>query len=420
MADAGANWAGNIAYRARRVLRPGSLDELRDALAGSERVRVVGTRHSFNDIADTDGVQVSLEGMPREIEPLDGGVRVSAGLRYGDIAPVLHAHGRALANLASLPHISVAGSVATGTHGSGNGLRSLAAAVRALTLVTADGQIVELRRGDADFPGAVVSLGALGVVTSLELDTEPAYEVAQQVFDGPRWDDVLARFDEVTALGDSVSVFTTWADPDVARQLWVKRRVPSGGLAPIEGEVPAAVGAVPADGPRHPVPGADAAACSTQGGVPGAWFERLPHFRLEFTPSAGDELQSEYLVAREQAVAAIEALRGIAPAVAPVLHVCEVRTVAADDLWLSPSGGRDSVALHFTWRSDEAAARRAVAAVEGALAPFDARPHWGKIFGMDPSDIARRYPRWDDFRALRERMDPRGVFRNGFVERLGL
>jgi xylitol oxidase len=420
MADVGANWAGNIAYRAQRVLRPGSLDELRDALAGADRVRVVGTRHSFNDIADTDGVQVSLEGMPREIEPLDGGVRVSAGLRYGDIAPVLHARGRALANLASLPHISIAGSVATGTHGSGNGLRSLSAAVRALTLVTADGQIVELRRGDADFPGAVVSLGALGVVTSLELDTEPAYDVAQQVFDGPRWDDVLARLDEVTALGDSVSVFTTWADPDVARQLWVKRRVPSGGLAPLDGEVPAAVGAVPADGPRHPVPGADAAACSTQGGVPGAWFERLPHFRLEFTPSAGDELQSEYLVAREQAVAAIEALRGIAPTVAPALHVCEVRTVAADDLWLSPSGGRDSVALHFTWRSDEAAARRAVAAVEGALVPFDARPHWGKIFGTDPADIARRYPRWQDFRALRERMDPRGVFRNGFLERLGL
>ncbi|WP_261165100.1 D-arabinono-1,4-lactone oxidase [Microbacterium sp. Marseille-Q6965] len=420
MSAAEANWAGNIAYRAQRVLRPVSLDELRDALAGSPRARVLGTRHSFNDIADTDGVQISLAHMPREIETLPDAVRVSAALRYGDLAPAIHARGLALANLASLPHISVAGSVATGTHGSGDALRSLSASVRALTLMTADGEIVSVRRGDADFAGAVVSLGALGVVTSLELDAEPSYRVAQEVFEGPRWDDVLARFDEVTALGDSVSLFTTWSDADVARQLWVKRRVPATGLAPVDPDLIAAVGAVPAAGPRHPVPGVDAAACSVQGGEPGPWFERLPHFRLEFTPSAGDELQSEFLVARADGAAAIEALRAIARDLAPALHVSEVRTVAADDLWLSPSGGRDSVALHFTWKRDVAAAREAVATVERVLAPFGARPHWGKIFGMAPERIAALYPRWADFRALRERMDPRGVFRNAFVARLGL
>ncbi|WP_197517293.1 FAD-binding protein [Microbacterium karelineae] len=413
------NWAENLTYSAERVVRPRTAGELRDIVRAGGPLRALGTRHCFNDIADTTGALVSLADMPREIDVTAAGVRVSGGVRYGDVAPVLEENGRALANLASLPHISVAGAVATGTHGSGDRVPSLSAAVRAVTILTPDGDDVTLTREDADFGGAVVHLGALGIVTSLELDTEPSYQVAQHAFDAPRWDAILADYDEVTSLGDSVSIFTTWRDPEAADQLWVKTRV-TGGAAGVDESAIARLGARAADGPRHPIPGVGAEACNPQGGVPGPWFERLPHFRMDFTPSVGAELQSEFFVARGDAPAAIDAVRGIADVIAPLLHVCEIRSMAADDLWLSPSSGRDSVALHFTWRLDEPAVRAALPLLEGALAPFDARPHWGKVFTRPGDEVAAQYVRMDDFRALREKLDPEGRMQNDFTRRLGL
>ncbi|WP_306461817.1 D-arabinono-1,4-lactone oxidase [Microbacterium sp. ZXX196] len=412
------NWAGNVAYRAERILEPTSIAELRGAVSAGGRVRALGSRHSFTDIADTDGALISLARMPREIEILPGAVRVAGGLRYGDIVGELDAAGRALANLASLPHISVAGAVQTGTHGSGDRVPSLAAAVRAVTLVGPDGELRTVRRGDAEFGGSVVSLGSLGIVTSLELDTEPAYEVAQTVFDGPLWDRILERFDEVSALGHSVSIFTTWAPGDRAQAVWVKRRALAAG--PGDAAVADLLGAVRADGPRHPIAGAVAEACSPQLGEPGPWFARLPHFRLDFTPSVGDEVQSEYLVPRQHAAAAIAAVRARGEAISSILHVCEIRTIAADDQWLSPSSGRDSVGLHFTWHRDEQAVRRVLPVLEGALEPFDARPHWGKVFDMGAERLRPLYPRFADFRALRARVDPSGVFGNAFLDRVGL
>lgn len=290
------NWAGNLEYRAERVARPTSLDELREIVRAGGPLRAVGTRHSFNAIADTTGTLVSLADMPREIDVRDGFVRISGGVRYGDVAPALEAEGRALANLASLPHISVAGAIATGTHGSGDAIPSLAAAARSVTFLTAAGDEVTLSRGDADFGGAAVHLGALGVVTEVELDTEPTYEVEQHVFDAPRWDAILADYDAVTSLGDSVSLFTTWRSAETADQLWVKRRASRG---PFDAAGAERLGATAADGPRHPIPGVDPAACNEQGGVAGPWLDRLPHFRLDFTPSVGEELQSEFLLPRE-------------------------------------------------------------------------------------------------------------------------
>ncbi len=410
------NWAENLTYGAARIARPESVGALRKMLARGGSVRALGTRHCFNDIADTDGTLVSLERLPHDVE-IDGDVaRISGGARYGDIALDLHTSGRALANLASLPHISVAGAVATGTHGSGDRTPSLAAAVRALTFATASGDLVTLRRGDADFAGAVVHLGSLGIVTELELETEPAYDVAQTVFDAPRWDRILEDVDGVTSLGDSVSIFTTWREPDHADQLWVKTRAGR----EIDLARVAALGARAADGPRHPIPGVAPDACGAQGGISGPWYEQLPHFRLDFTPSVGAELQSEYLLPRADAAAAIEAVRGIADRISPHLHICEIRTIAADDLWLSPSNGRDSVGLHFTWHHDEPAVREILPILEAALDPFDARPHWGKLFTMDPARIRALYPQWDDFRDLRKRIDPSGRFQNAYTRRLGL
>ncbi|MFD8567802.1 FAD-binding protein [Streptomyces sp. NPDC059639] len=406
------NWARNITFSAAGVHRPATPDALRQLVARSPHVRVLGSGHSFNRIADVDedrgGALVSLGGLPGgvDVDTAARTVRVGGGVRYAELAAELHAQGLALPNMASLPHISVAGSVATGTHGSGNGNRSLAEAVRAVEILTASGDTVTLARGDDGFDGAVVSLGALGVVLSLTLDVEPDYEVSQHVFRELPFQGL--DFEAVTSSAYSVSLFTKWRGPHFD-QVWVKQRHPLAVDFPW---------AEPATDKQHPVPGMPAVNCTEQFGVPGPWHERLPHFRAEFTPSSGDELQSEYLLPREHAVAALAALDGVRDRIAPVLQVCEVRTVAADAQWLSPAYGRDTVAFHFTWVADTARVLPVVSLVEDRLRDFGARPHWGKVFTAEPADVAARYPRAAGFRELAGRLDPQGKFANTFVRHL--
>ncbi|MFI9581948.1 D-arabinono-1,4-lactone oxidase [Streptomyces sp. NPDC052236] len=415
MTDAGTNWAGNIAFSAERVSRPATVSELRGIVADSSRVRALGSGHSFNDIADTDGALVSLAGLPGdvEIDTAAATVRVPAGVRYAALAREVHARGLALHNMASLPHISVAGSVATGTHGSGNANGSLATAVRTVEMVTADGELLTLDR-DKDgeqFAGSVVALGALGVVTSLTLDLVPAFDMRQYVFTGLPLATLEDHFDAVTSAAYSVSLFTDWSAP-VFSQVWLKQHEDPSALAP---DFP---WATPATGAMHPVPGMPATYCTEQHGVPGPWHARLPHFRAEFTPSNGEELQSEYLVPRHHALAALRAVAALGETMAPVLQVCEVRTMAADDLWLSPAYGQETVGLHFTWVKDTAAVLPVIALLEERLAPYAPRPHWGKVFAMAPAEVRGRYPRMGDFLALREALDPAGKFTNGFVRRV--
>ena len=241
----------------------------------------------------------------------------------------------------------------------------------------------------------------------MTLEVQPTYDVEQTVLDGLSWEVALRDLDAVMASASSVSLFTRWQDE--VEQVWVKRRTdePAPDLA--------WTGARRADGPRHPVPGVSPAACTAQDGVAGPWFERVPHFRLDHTPSSGDELQTEYLVAREHGPAALAALHAIRHRIAPVLQIGELRTVAADDLWLSMAQGRDSLAIHFTWVADADAVRPVVADVERALAPFDPRPHWGKVFELAPEQVAAAYPRFGDAVELIRRSDPASVFGNAFV-----
>ena len=209
------NWAGNVVYGAGRVQRPASVEELAALIAAAPRIRVLGSRHSFNTIADSEQL-VSLRALPATIE-LDrerGTVACPGAMTYGELAPALAAAGVALANLGSLPHISVAGSIATATHGSGDRNGNLATAVAGLELVTSAGETLAVSRGERDFDGMVVALGAIGAVTRVTLDVEPAYGVAQQVYEGLRWDALAEHFDELTACGYSVSVFTRWEDEE--------------------------------------------------------------------------------------------------------------------------------------------------------------------------------------------------------------
>lgn len=406
------NWAGNVEFGASRVHRPESLEQLRRLVAGSRRIRAIGSGHSFSTVADTDGELVSLERMPRRVTvgPAAGTVRVAAGMTYAQLVTELQATGYALSSMASLPHISVAGTVATGTHGSGDGQRSLAASVAGLQLVGADGEVVELRR-DADgdrFLGSVVALGALGVVTEVELDVEPAYRMTQRVLVDVPLAELPGELDTVLGAAYSVSVFTNW-HARVAH-VYLKDRVGRPGSGWSAGR--------PAEGPVHPVPGMPGDFCTGQLGVPGWWYERLPHFRAEFVPSSGNELQSEYFVARAAADAAMRALVEVGDVVSPALHVAEIRSVRGDDLWLSPAYRRDSVAFHFTWRNLPAEVTPAMAAVERALSPFDVRPHWAKLTLLEPAEVVGRYERAPDFAELVRVSDPRGTFGNAYLDRL--
>jgi xylitol oxidase len=415
-ATARTNWAGNVTFGAARIHHPASVGELQALVAREDKIRALGTAHSFSDIADSPGSQVSVAGLPDglDIDSAAATAKVPAGMRYAELGARLDRQGWALPNLGSLPHISVAGACATGTHGSGIRNGNLATAVRAVELVTAAGDLVTLSR-DADsdcFGGAVVALGALGVVVSLTLDLVPSFTVAQRVFEWLPLDVVGDHFSEVAGGGYSVSLFTNWSAERF--QVWFKRRTDDP-AAPVSDA--GWFTAPPADGPRHPIPGLPGDECTEQLGVPGPWFERLPHFRPAFTPSAGDEIQTEYLLPVQAAVPALHALARIRDRIHPVLQVCEIRTVAADQMWLSPSYRRDTVALHFTWVADVAAVLPVVALVEAEFEPLRPRPHWGKVFSLPPEVVRAEYPRLADFCALAARYDPAGKFGNAFTAR---
>lgn len=402
------NWAGNYRYRAAAVHHPQTLDELRALASTLPSLRALGTRHTFTGMGDSEQL-VALDRLAAAdriaIDHQQLTVTVGPAVTYAQLADALQPAGLALANMASLPHISVIGAVATGTHGSGDALGNLATSVRALCLVTSSGDVVELAAGDPRFPGAVVNLGALGIITHATLTVEPSYELWQRVYLGLEWDQLAQNLDAITAAGRSVSAFHRFGDH--VREVWVK------GDAHMP-QPDALFGARAAGEPRNPVPGADPSFCTEQLGVAGPWCDRLPHFRAGFTPSAGEEIQSEWFVPRELGVAAISAIREqLAERIRPLLHVSEMRTVAADELWLSPHQGRDSIGIHFTWHREAAAVRDLCVEVERVLAPFSPRPHWGKAF--EATAIADRYPRFSDFEALRRELDPRGAFINPWL-----
>ena len=401
------NWARNLTYSAP-MEHPASIEEACELVARSERVHPLGTRHSFSDCADGDGLLIVLDRLPAdlEIDEQAATATVGAAVRMGDLGQALDERGWALANLASLPHISVGGAVATGTHGSGDRLGTMSSAVRGLQVIDADGSLRDVA-GD-ELAGSVVAMGALGVVTRLTLAIEPTYEVRQDAYLDLPWSSVEERFDDITAAGYSVSLFTRWRGPVVERVL-----VKSRGTEPPED----LFGARPAGG-RVGVAEIGVDTKTTEaGGVPGPWWDRLPHFRMAATPSVGEELQTEYLVPRATAAQALATVRSMADDLDPALHISEIRTMAADDLWLSGAYGTDAVSIQFTWRDLPDLVLPLLPQVEERLLPLGARPHWGKLFHASGLRLRDHYPRWGDFEDLRDRRDPGRKFGNAFLER---
>lgn len=404
------NWARNVVFGARELRTPATLSELQKLVSSSDKVGVLGAGHSFNGLADTTGVLVSLQSMPRRLRIAPGRktVHVDAGMRLSELATRLHHAGLGLHTMPSLPHITIAGACSTATHGSGDAVPTLASAVRTLTMVSTEGDLITYRRGERDFNGAVVSLGALGVITELELDVVPTFDVEQYVFEGVSWTSLCDNVKQILASAYSVSMFL---DGHGANSIWTKQRVgdPTVDLT--------WAGAHASVQQRHPVAGMPANNCTEQGGAPGPWNERLPHFKAEFTPSVGTELQSEYLVDRRSAASALRSVAEIAPRIGPLLHSMEVRSVKEDDFWLSPCFGRPSIALHFTWVRDAERVGSAVDLVEDCLSVYGARPHWAKLFGVTADRIERLYSRHDSFCRLRREVDPQAKFGNDMIDR---
>lgn len=407
------NWSGNVTYSTDDIRHPTNLDEIRAAVHVEPKLKVLGTRHCFNTIADSRHCLLMLDHMKDiSLDRQSGTVTVGAAVKYGELGPYLDKRGFAVHNLASLPHISVVGACTTATHGSGQKNGNLSTAVSSLELITASGEVVHLNEGDSDFQGAVVGLGALGVITRISLKVQPTFQVRQYVYQNLPLGEMQNHFDEIEASGYSVSLFTNWRDKKIS-EVWLKIRDGQGTpfAAPAEW-----FGARLATRNLHPIAGLSAENCTQQMGVPGPWYERLPHFRMGFTPSAGKELQTEYLLPRRHAIEAILAVERLQDQISPHLLISEIRTIAADDLWMSTAYGRSSVAIHFTWKPDWPAVQKVLPVIERELAQWGVRPHWGKLFSVPRVQLRERYHKWDSFIALTRQYDPKGKFRNSFLD----
>jgi xylitol oxidase len=410
------NWSGNLTYGTSNVFEPKNVADVQIAVNECSKIRTLGTRHCFNRIADSNDNLLSTRNL-NEVISIDHDakcVTIGAGLRYGELCKALHAKGFAIHNLASLPHISVAGACATATHGSGVKNGNLATPVKAIEFVAANGEVISLsREKDGDlFYGAVVGLGSLGVVTKLTLDLIPAFSMQQEVYLNLPAAQLTDHFEEIMSAGYSVSLFTDWQTENI-NQIWIKRVVhETETFTPVK----EFFGASLADRNVHPIIEISAENCTEQMGVPGPWYERLPHFKMDFTPSSGEELQAEYFVPRANAVEAIKAVASLKAEIGPLLFITEIRTIDADNFWMSPCYKQPSVAIHFTLKQDINGVQKLLPKIEEKLSPFNVRPHWGKLFTLAPSTLQSRYERLGDFKKLMQRYDPSGKFRNDFID----
>lgn len=406
------NWAGNLRYSAKNVVYPTTIEELRAKVLKIKGGKALGSQHSFNTVADTTETLISTSKLNKvlSIDKDKMWVWVEGGIKYGTLGLYIDERGYAIHNLASLPHISVAGACATATHGSGGKTGNLSSAVRAIELMKSDGTLVQFDQTNPEFYGAVVNIGALGIVTKLALAIQPTFQVTQEVYENLPMSALEHHFDEIYAAGYSVSMFTHWLDKNI-NQVWVKKKV--GDVVPKTNFY----GATPATTNLHPIKVNSPVNCTDQMGVPGPWYERLPHFKMGFTPSNGAELQTEFFVPRENAYKAIMAEESLHEIISPVLFVTEVRSIAADELWLSPAYKKEVIAIHFTWKQEVEKVMKVIPQVEAKLSPLGAMPHWGKIFTMPAAEVQSRYPKFKDFLALAKKMDPQGKWKNAFLQR---
>lgn len=410
-----SNWAGNLQYSTNNVYYPKTVEEVQEVVKRCNKVKALGSKHSFNTIANSKDNFISLSNLNKvvSLDKANNTITIESGTRYGDFAPYLDQHGYALENLASLPHITVAGATATGTHGSGVTHGNLSSQVAAIEFVNAKGDVINLSKKDGDkFYGAIVNLGAVGIVTKATLNVIPTFKMKQVVYMNMPMSALKDHFADVESKGYSVSLFTTWANKNI-NEVWVKS-VANDNDSPAPHEL---FGATLATKNMHPVQEQSAENTTDQMGVPGTWYERMPHFKMGFKPSTGKELQAEFFVPIEHAYDAIMAVETLNEKITPHLFITEIRTIKADDLWMSPCYKQTAVAIHFTFKQETDAVMQLLPLIEQQLMPFNVKPHWAKLFTLDPKILQSRYQKLADFKQLVAEYDPEGKFRNDFLEK---
>ena len=409
------NWAGNLTYSTDKVFYPKSVEEVQQLIKKLDKAKTLGTRHCFNDIADSKHNLISTKELNKvvSIDEQRKTVTVEGGIKYGELAPYIESKGFALHNLASLPHISVGGAITTATHGSGVKNGNLSSAVTGIEFVDAGGNVHALskEKDGEKFNAAVVGLGAIGVLTKVTLQLQPTFSVKQYVYEHLPMAQLKEHFEHIVSAGYSVSLFTDWQG-DTINEVWIKAIDSDNFKAE-----PEFFGAKAATKNMHPIAALSAENCTDQMGVPGPWYERLPHFKMGFTPSSGVELQAEFFVPKQNAVDAIFAVAKLGKQVGPHLFITEIRTIAADDFWMSPCYKQDSVAIHFTLKQEIPEVMQLLPTIEKTLAPFKAKPHWGKLFIYTHADLLNRYEKMPAFLKMIKEYDPNGKFRNAFLDK---
>jgi xylitol oxidase len=408
------NWAKSLTYSTSNVYYPKNVEDVQEIVKKCAKLRIIGSRHSFSKIADSTEALICLDFLNKlvSLDKVNHTVTVEGGMKYGNLCEYLHENGYALNNLASLPHISIAGSIATATHGSGVSNYSLTSSVVSFELVKADGEVIVISRKDGElFKATVVGLGGFGVVTKVTLELEPTYEIQQDVYTKLPMAALEKNFMEIASGAYSVSLFTNWQNKTI-NEVWFKAKVPKNGPKKYAPEL---YGAKLATKKMHPVETQDAEPCTDQLGIPGPWYDRLPHFRMKFNPSTGKELQTEFFIPIEKAYEAIMAIESLNEKISPYVLITEVRMIKGDTDWMSPTYKRDSIGIHFTWKQEWETVQKLIPQVEAVLEPLDPRPHWAKLFSMSPSKLQSKYEKIDEFRALLKKFDPTGKFRNEFM-----
>ncbi|MEU9029073.1 D-arabinono-1,4-lactone oxidase [Streptomyces sp. NPDC048383] len=423
------NWAGNVRSKPTRVVTPTSVGELQEAVRRAAeqglRVKAVGTGHSFTAAAATDGVLLrpqSLAGI-QEVDRAAGTVTVAAGTVLKDLNLALAAQGLSLTNMGDIMEQTVSGATSTGTHGTGRDSASIAAQIRALDLVTADGRLLHCSEKENPdvFAAARLGIGALGVITSLTLAVEPLFFLTARE-EPMGFDRVTAEFDEHVAENEHFEFY--WfphtgncntkrnnrsqgpAAPPGPVSAWIEDELLSNGVFQAVNSLGRAVPAA--------IPGIAKVASRA---LSARTYTDIP-YKVFTSPRRVRFVEMEYALPRERAVEALRELKSVVDRSGlRISFPVEVRTAPADDITLSTASGRESayIAVHM-YRGTPYQAY--FTAAERIFTEYGGRPHWGKVHTRDAEYLAGVYPRFGEFTALRDRLDPDRLFGNDYLRRV--
>ncbi|KAI1700234.1 d-arabinono-1,4-lactone oxidase domain-containing protein [Ditylenchus destructor] len=356
------NWGNNFRFSTQNIQYPTSVEEVQQIVRNANKLRVVGTRHSFSKIADSPNTMLSTLALKNIIgfDPTVPSITVQAGITYTDLNPFLPNYGP----------------------------------------------------NDPELKAIAVGLGAFGVITQVELEVEPTFNLTNYVFVNMPEQDIYDHFDEIENLGYSVQLFTDFSTPGVWDQVWVWVRSDEnsnvGNMQNLYGatrthEQVTAIEALP---PTYLM----------EQGKEQPWYYGLVDYHLGLSGFDGAEIQSEYFMPYENAIPAIQAVSNFSDLIAPRVYTMLIRTIKGDDLWMSESFNETTVAIHFTWKPNMTAVMEVLPQIEQALLPYGARPHWGKVFAQGPETYLHRYPKLNQWKQLAETLDPTHKFRNKFLE----